>query len=126
MKICTSYFGALRKLPPDFVPVAICGRMVFPWSGLRYTKLAPKLKFFSEWKRNHDNDFYTRHYNNEVLSCLDRGEVLNDLWNITNNGNEDRTVVLTCYEKPKDFCHRHIVASWLSECLPYEIEEYEV
>ena len=29
-------------------------------------------------------------------------------------------IALVCYEKPGDFCHRHLVSSWL----PYEITEY--
>lgn len=35
-------------------------------------------------------------------------------------------IVLLCYEKPEDFCHRHLVADWLnsSKILPYDIKEW--
>lgn len=28
----------------------------------------------------------------------------------------DTHICLICYEKPSDFCHRHLVAEWLNEC----------
>ena len=119
MKIYTSYFGACRRLPTDFVQVAICGKMLFPWSGLRYTKLAPRIGFFTEWKKNHDNDYYIRHFNDEVLSKLTPEGVRKDLAELA--GRDDRTVVLLCYEKPGDFCHRHLVAQWLGD----DVKEWE-
>ena len=32
---------------------------------------------------------------------------------INNDSNKD--ICLMCYEKPSDFCHRHLVANWLNE-----------
>jgi hypothetical protein len=32
--------------------------------------------------------------------------------------------VLLCYERPDEFCHRHIVAAWLEKELGIEVEEY--
>ena len=58
-----------------------------------------------------DNFKYVELYNKEVLSKLDAIDVCIDLYNIS-NGN---AVVLLCYEKPGDFCHRHIVADWLEK-----------
>jgi len=113
MKIFTSYFGAIKRLPRDFVPVAICGGMTFPWTGLRYPKLAPKRLFFNAWKLNHDNDFYVRHFYAEVLSELTPQQVRSELADLV--GGEDKTVVLCCYETPEKFCHRHIVAQWLGD-----------
>jgi len=124
MKIATSYFGKLRKLPSDHVPVAICGKMMFPWSGLRYTKLAPKIGFFTEWKKNHDNDFYIKHFNEEVLATLDPITVYKEIAAFVND--DSKTAVLMCYEKPSDFCHRHLVAEWLSKGLSCEVKELEI
>lgn len=28
---------------------------------------------------------------------------------------KDRDIVLCCYEKPDEFCHRHILAEWLGK-----------
>jgi uncharacterized protein (DUF488 family) len=32
---------------------------------------------------------------------------------------------MLCYEKPEDFCHRHILADFLNEKLNLDIKEYE-
>lgn len=109
MKIYTSYFGRVKKLPPNIVPVSICGKPPFPWVGLKYQKLAPKKGFFMEWKKNGDNNFYIRHFNDEVLSALTQEHVREELSVLT--GGKD--CALICLETPDRFCHRHIVAEWL-------------
>lgn len=48
-------------------------------------------------------NWYIETYYSKVLSKLDPYEVLNDL----------NHKIILCYEKPGDFCHRYIVASWL-------------
>ena len=57
---------------------------------------------------------YTTRYQ-QILDKLDPHEVYKEL-------GEDAT--LLCYEKPDDFCHRHLVAKWLREA-GYDIQEYE-
>ena len=32
-------------------------------------------------------------------------------------------IALICYEKPENFCHRHLVAEWLQEA-GYQVQEY--
>jgi len=27
----------------------------------------------------------------------------------------DRDIILCCYEKPGEFCHRHVLANWLAD-----------
>ena len=66
----TSYFAKLNKLPPNVVPISICGKAPAWYNGLQYKKLAPKYSFFSEWKKNGDNNYYIEHFNDEVLSTL--------------------------------------------------------
>lgn len=116
MHTYTSYFGLSRKIRrdhPDFAQIAICGKLVFPWDGLSYATLAPKKWFFDEWKADHDDAKYVERFNAEVLGKLDRNRVLADLAELA--GGNDKTVVLMCYEKPDDFCHRHLVAQWLGD-----------
>jgi len=127
--IYTSYFANIKNLPPNIVPVAICGKSPKGWKGLEYKKLAPKYKFFMEWKENNDNEFYIQHFKNEVLNCLNFKEALHDLAVLlkTNpNYDEDThdSIALICYEKPEDFCHRHLVANWFIEH-GYSVEEFE-
>lgn len=107
----TSYFAQLRNLPANLVPVSICGKPPEWYLGLQYKKVAPKYGFFMEWKRNHDDEYYIKHFHKEVLSTLDPWEVYQELRQLA--GSTD--VVLLCYEKPQDFCHRHLVAVWFQE-----------
>lgn len=108
--IYTSYFANLKKLPDTIVPISICGKAPDWYVGLQYKVLAPKYKFFMEWKQNHDNIFYIKHFNEEVLDKLNVDEVVARLYEISGSEN----IALICYEKPKDFCHRHLVAAWLN------------
>ena len=107
--IYTSYFANMKNIPSDVVPIAICGKAPDGYKGLQYKKLAPMLGFFLVWQRNHDNAYYTKRYHEEVIDQLDIREVLLDLHKMS--GGKD--MVLLCYEKPGDFCHRHIVRAWL-------------
>lgn len=108
--IYTSYFAKLNKLPPNVVPISICGKAPTWYNGLQYKKLAPKYSFFSEWKKNGDNNYYIEHFNDEVLSTLSPQTIYNELLKLS--GGKD--IALICYEKPADFCHRHLVAEWLT------------
>ena len=108
--IYTSYFAKLNKLPANIIPISICGKAPDWYKGLQYKKLAPKYSFFSKWKKNGDNNYYIEHFNNEVLSILFPQAVYNELLKLS--GGKD--IALICYEKPSDFCHRHLVAEWLT------------
>lgn len=69
-----------------------------------------------EWKKNRDNDYYIEHFQKEVLDGLDATEVILDFSRMAygfNAGEND--IALICYEKPSDFCHRHLVAGWLNQ-----------
>lgn len=123
--IYTTYFGKIRSLPENIIPVAICGKMPAGVEMLRYPKLAPKIGFFREWKENHDNAFYVRSYKEQVLASLTPEQVLTDLYELLDEQTKNKMgadpwhsnthVALVCYEKPDSFCHRHIVARWLTK-----------
>lgn len=122
MKIYTSYFAKLKNIPEGIVKISICGKAPDWYTGLQYKKVAPKYGFFMEWKQNHDNNFYIEHFNKEVLDVLDPQEVYNSLEKLS----EGKDCVLICYEKPGDFCHRHLVADWLSDKLGIDVVELDV
>ena len=113
--IYTSYFAKLRSLPENIVPVSICGKAPDWYTGLQYKKLAPKYDFFMEWKQNHDNDYYIKCFQEQVLNKLNATDVILDLSRLCEGFNvgEDN-IALICYEKPTAFCHRHLVADWLN------------
>lgn len=118
--IYTSYFANLKHLPPNVIPVAICIKAPARYTGLQYKKLAPKYGFFMKWKENHDNDYYRKCFNEQVLSDLNADDVVSELQKMVGDGND---ICLTCYENPRDFCHRSLVSIWLIKN-GYLCEEY--
>lgn len=131
--IYTSYFAKLKSLPDNIIPISICGKAPDWYKGLQYKKLAPKYDFFMKWKENHDNDYYIKCFNEQVLDKLNAEQVVKELDNlllnqtitIDYNGDlkEVPRIALICYEKPSDFCHRHLVADWLNKN-GFECEEW--
>lgn len=120
--IYTSYFAKLSKLPSNITPIAICGKSPEWYKGIQYKKLAPKWSFFSVWKQTHDNEYYIKHFNEEILNTLNVEIVVKELYSLANKS-QDEDIVLICYEKPGDFCHRHLVADWLTSH-GYPVKEY--
>ena len=124
--IYTSYFTKLKSLPDNVIPISICGKAPDWYKGLQYKKLAPKYDFFIKWKDNHDNDYYTKCFNDQVLDKLDVEDTVSEL--IDPHSGID--IALICYEKPEEFCHRHLVAEWLRKngfkCEEYRFKESEI
>lgn len=109
--IYTSYFAQLKKLPSNIITISICAKAPDWYRGLQYKKLAPKYDFFMKWKENHDNDYYIKCFNEQVLNKLDVSTVVKNLTDLSLMND----FALICYEKPSDFCHRHLVADWLNK-----------
>ena len=118
--IFTSYFANLRNIPSSVTPIAICGGIPSWFNGLHYKKLAPKIGFFNEWKKNHNNQYYIDHFQSEVLDNLHVETVIHEILTLGNY--ED--VVLVCYEKSNSFCHRHLVREWINSYYPFACKEW--
>lgn len=122
----TGYYAKMKKYTDaGLIPVSIAGWAPDWYKGLQYKKLAPKWIFFNEWKTGShkgDNDYYIREFNAQVLDKLDAFAVVSELEKMT--GVDDSKIVLLCYEKPKDFCHRHLVANWLTK-YSFETREFK-
>lgn len=127
--IYTSYFSKIKSLPEYIIPISICAKAPSWYKGLQYKKLAPKYDFFMKWKENHDNNYYIKCFNEQVLNELNVLTVIRDLIDlipkdsISEHG-LNKTICLVCYEKPEDFCHRHLVADWLNQN-GFKCKEYE-
>ena len=116
--ITTSYFAKIENIA---YPLSICGRAPSWYTGPQYKKLAPKIEFFNQYKANEiDADEYTQEFNRLVLEPLDANVVLKDLLELAGPN-----ATLLCYEKPNDFCHRHLVADWLNRSLNLNIAEMQ-
>ena len=109
----TSYF----KLASNHEnTVSIAGKCPDFYKGREYKELAPKYWFFKKYKKDGDKEFYTKKYYEEVLNKLDPKKVYEEL---------GKDAVILCWEAPGKFCHRHIVAEWLSLSLGIKIKEIE-
>jgi len=105
----TSYFAKYRG--SNGVNIAIKHPPGFP--GTSYPALFPKYWFFKRYKEDGDEVAYTEAYYSEVLNRLDPQKVYNDLKGST----------ILCWEKSGSFCHRRIVAKWLSDNLGVKVPE---
>ena len=95
------------------------GKLV-DYNGECYPKLAPKKDFWNKW---HDNigkisdienaKYYIDSYYKEILSKLDVNKEFKELEN----------KILLCYEDPRAFCHRSIVAAWFELYLGLSVPE---
>lgn len=107
----TSYFANVKKLNKEkfrFVSITaskpdFCGDDIEDWSFI-----GPSLTLLKAYKKEHiTKEEYIKTY----------VKFLNDSWNTFKDFlilNEDKNIVMLCYEKPSDFCHRHILRNFLN------------
>nr|DAR63474.1 MAG TPA: protein of unknown function DUF488 [Caudoviricetes sp.] len=119
MRIYTSYFGNSKKLQQ--AGIKVIGISLYPprwFNGISLKQVAPTKSIL--FANGQTQEEYTRRYRSEVLSRQDIQQFLKTVEQAS--GGQD--VALCCYEKPEDFCHRHILADWIKEKLGIEISEY--
>ena len=108
----TSYFANIRKLDKEkyrFVSItaskpSFCGDDIEDWSFL-----GPSLKLLKAYKNGEiDENRYTEIY---LKYLKENYKNFKDFLIL----NEQQNVCMLCYEKPSDFCHRHILRGFLNE-----------
>ncbi len=120
MKIFTSYFGNSRKLKEAGIKI-ICVAIGKP----RFIAGIPQMlnvcptRYMVSGPCSHDE--YLKLYD-RILASQDATQVVKQIEMLS--GGKD--VALCCYEKPGDFCHRHILAKWITENTGIEITEFGV
>ena len=128
MKIYTSYYANIRNIPDDYFVVATSGAIspeieaaVDSWD----RKLAPSKEIYFEYKDNPDWQQYTRRFKAERLPKVEWLEML-EKWEEKANkiGKNLDNVVICCYEKPTDFCHRQILAEDIENEFKTKVEEF--
>ena len=106
--IYTSYFSSHKYQPEAGISIS---RWCSFWKGPTFKELAPSERLITWWKSlpktiqdlSESQARYEQVYLEETLSRLSPAEIA---WKLDG-------MVLLCFEKPQDFCHRHIVAKWL-------------
>lgn len=116
----TGYFAKTNEYrKAGLVPVAISRMQPTFFDGPSYDKLKPSWNIITAFKHpelvgpdDASEDAYIKKYYDSVLNRLDPKEVIKELEELA--GVDQSKIVLMCYEKPSDFCHRHLVADWLN------------
>lgn len=119
MRIYTSYFGNSKKLQQ--AGIKVIGIALYPprwFYGISLKQVSPTKSIL--FAKDQTQEEYIRRYKSEVLAQQDMCQFLKTVEMVS--GGQD--VALCCYEKPEDFCHRHILADWIKEKTGVEIEEY--
>jgi len=106
----TSYFANLRNIDKDKYLIASICQFRPEWideSIENWNLLAPDANTLLDYKNGVITEQeYTEQYIKKLDVMMDY--LINEFNSIC-----DRDVVMLCYEKPTDFCHRHLLASWL-------------
>ena len=106
MQIYTSYFANLRALGKEgIMPISIARYSPKWYNGPRYTLVSPTSYMLSS---SCSHEEYLRKYA-DILKRLDAKQVIHAIHTMANG----KDVALCCYEKPGEFCHRHLLSEWL-------------
>lgn len=118
MEIYTSYFGNLRYLRKACImPIGIARWKPRFYDGVSMFSVAPTRYMLSDACSQEE---YLKLYD-EILRSRGAQNILNEIESIAKGSN----VALLCYEKPSDFCHRHLLADFLNKELGLNIREFE-
>lgn len=118
MKVYTSYFANSKALAKAGIMQISIARYSPKWfTGPRYTYVAPT-SFMLSSGCSHEE--YLKRYQG-ILDSQNPQRVMNAIAQISRG----QDVALCCYEKPGDFCHRHLLSEWLRKN-GYDVVEFEV
>lgn len=110
--IYTSYFAQLKKIgKANGYAVSIAKWNPKWYTGDTCAWLQPDASLLIHYKEGAINEDEYRKQFLDDLSRMDPEPIIDELKEAAG----DRDIYLLCYEKPSDFCHRHIVAEWLKQ-----------
>ena len=125
MRFYTSYFANVRKLPKSCIKLSIARKTPDGFDGFKLPDFMPSWDLLKKWRETGDNDYYVNQYKKEVLDNMDIISMINffDLMLKHKGLSKNTPIVFICYEKPENFCHRHLVAEYFTKN-GYECTEY--
>ena len=113
MKIFTGNFANIKKYQKiGLLPISIA-RYNSYYHGIIYPQLAPPSNIIRM-----EEHFYRPIYEG-ILNGLDPFKTYKELEQVSDGKN----IVLLCYEREGEFCHRQIVAEWFNRTLKIEVKE---
>lgn len=122
MNIFTSNFAKAKSLDDSkFLVVAISRYVPKGYSGVRELRFAPSRELLSSYKKGMSSELYTQLFFNELRNKDSVYSVFKDLARLS----KGRDIVLCCYEKAGDFCHRRLIADFVLSNWNYDIKELD-
>lgn len=123
MDVWTGYYAQMKKyVKADLVPVSIAYGTPVWYMGETCFELAPSRKLLVSYKKGLvDQEEYTKQYL-QFLKTVDWSLTIGKLFDISDK-HQGKDLVLCCFEKPDDFCHRHLLAEYLTKH-GMDVEEY--
>ncbi len=118
MKIYTSYFGRLKELNSNGLhTVGIAVRPPAFYKGSNMPFFAPRVDMLRMKEAEYNAEF------KKILSRLDP-KIVKDTFEMMHR-NFKKDIVLLCFEKDWNECHRKMVAEWLNEKLGWDVKEFQ-
>lgn len=114
-KIYTSYYTKAAKLDEDdfvFVQISLSSPKWFPHNLVKFLSLAPTWDLLNSYKSGEiefEEQYDKKYY--EILNSLDKNKIIAKLNWLKEKTNKN--VVLLCWEKDRNECHRSLLANWL-------------
>jgi hypothetical protein len=119
-KVYTSYFARVKEIQKDgLLPVGIAVNPPSWYTGAKLPYLAPRIEML-----NIKNTEKYKVEFNKILSNKNPQKVKVDIETLQNYFKTD--VVLLCFEKDWNTCHRKMVAEWLNQKLAWNVTEWNV
>ena len=138
IELYTSYYANMKNIPANYLMVGIsqyCPEWLkedapdnFMW--VKGNFLAPDKELLDDIKSGRiDHETYRERYTNKFYESFDKNYVyksVDDWYQAMDEEFSDKygAIVFLCYEKPSDFCHRHILRDILNYRHHIRIEEY--
>lgn len=121
MNIKTSYYWKVKDIKKEALKIAISLTAPYGEYDIKITELAPDKETLWNYKADKINKKeYTEQYTKK-LNFLFENKRLDEIMTFLKNQNKE--ILLLCYEGKYKFCHRHILAEFLNEKYKLKIEE---
>lgn len=134
----TSYYANYENIPKNYICVPISRVVPDGFSDypnitiIKDNFIAPDDNLLFDYKNGRIDEIeYKKRYINKICTYINSCDRFNDLFDWAkavdkHYGDEYDGIVFLCYEKPGDFCHRHIFSKLLNlygiECKEFKID----
>lgn len=113
--IYTSYFGNMKRLSSNCIPIAISATIPDGINCLHLKKLAPSYDNLMQYRKDNNWANYSERYKKETLSKFKSQDIIDEINSLIGDTATGKDIVLLCYEKNSKVCHRSLVADFLTQ-----------